>query len=420
MSSTTTNPSMASLLRNRFIQTIMTASLFIQIGIWVRNFAILLFVTEKTNGNAVAVSLISVAEFAPIFIFSFIGGTFADRWRPKRTMIWCDLLSALSIFIIVLSLLYGTWKVVFLATFVSAILSQFSQPSGMKLFKIHVPGEQMQAGMSLFQTMMAVFMVVGPIIGTIIFQQFGIYISMVIVGIAFLLSALVLTLLPPDRIEEASENNVSLLHEMKLGLQYVWSRQVLVTLGGGFMASGLGIGLIHPLAIFLVTERLGLSESYLQWLFAAHGAAMIIGGALAMTFSNRIAAHFQLMLGMASMAIGIFIMGWSTMFWLTLVAEFFIGLFMPALHIGINTIILNNTEEKFVGRVNGIMTPLFMGSMVISMSFAGLLKEQFSLFTIYQASSVIFIIGILILLPLLQMLKDDKPALVASSTNKEG
>ena len=405
MSSIKSNPSMASLLRNRFIQTIMTAGLFIQVGIWVRNFAILLFVTEKTNGDAFAVSLISVAEFAPIFIFSFIGGTFADRWRPKRTMIWCDLLSALSIFVILMALLFGTWKVVFLATFVSAILSQFSQPSGMKLFKVHVPGEQMQAGMSLFQTMMAIFMIIGPILGTFVFQQFGIYISMAVVGIAFLLSALVLTLLPPDQMEKKDKNETSLWHEMKLGFQYVWSRKILVTLGGGFMAAGLGLGLIHPLAIFLVTERLGLEEDYLQWLFAAHGAAMIIGGAAAMVFSNRIAPHILLMLGMGSMAAGIFVMGWSTMFWLTLMAEFIIGLFMPALHIGINTIILNNTDETFVGRVNGILTPLFMGSMVITMSLAGLLKEQFSLFAIYEASAALFVIGILVMLPMFRMIK---------------
>jgi hypothetical protein len=44
-------------------------------------------------------------------------------------MIWCDLLSAVSIFIILMALLFGTWKIVFFATLVSAILSQFSQPS---------------------------------------------------------------------------------------------------------------------------------------------------------------------------------------------------------------------------------------------------------------------------------------------------
>lgn len=405
MSSTNSNsnPSMASLLRNRFIQAIMTAGLFIQVGIWVRNFAILLFVNEKTNGDAYAISFISVAEFAPIFIFSFIGGTFADRWRPKRTMIWCDLLSAASIFIILMALLYSTWKVVFFATFVSAILSQFSQPSGMKLFKVHVPEEQIQAGMSLFQTMMAIFMILGPVLGTFVFQQFGIYISMAVVGVAFLLSALILTLLPPDRIEEKDDSEKSLRHEMKLGFQYVWSRKVLVTLGGCFMAAGFGLGFIHPLAIFLVTEQLGMDEGYLKWLFAANGTAMIIGGGVTMVFSNRVAPHILLMLGMGAMAGGISVMGWSSMFWLTMMCEFMIGLFMPALHIGINTIILNNTDEAFVGRVNGILTPLFMGSMVITMSLAGLLKDQFSLVTIYQVSAALFIIGILVMLPLLRV-----------------
>ncbi|GGI15345.1 MFS transporter [Gottfriedia solisilvae] len=405
MTTSTSNPSMASLLKNRFVQTILSAGLFIQIGIWIRNFAILLFVMEKTDGDATAISLISVAEFAPIFIFSFIGGTFADRWRPKRTMIWCDLLSAASIFVILLALLNGTWKFVFFATLVSAILSQFSQPSSMKLFKVHVPGEQMQAGMSIFQTMMAIFMILGPVLGTFVYQQSGIYISMGIVGIAFLLSALVLTKLPKDELQEKAEETTSLWEEMKLGFQYVWSRKVLVILGGVFTAAGLGLGFIHPLAIFLVTERLGLDKDYLQWLFAANGAAMIIGGGVIMVISNKLAPHVLLLLGMSVTAIGIFVMGWSEFFWITLVAEFFMGLFMPALHIGINTIILKNTDEKFVGRVNGILTPLFMGSMVITMSLSGVLKEQFSLFSMYQFSALLFIFGILIMIPMFKIMK---------------
>lgn len=67
-----------------------------------------------TNDDAFAVSLISVAEFAPIFVFSFIGGTFADRWRPKKTMVWCDLLSALSILAVLFAMENGTWHAVFL------------------------------------------------------------------------------------------------------------------------------------------------------------------------------------------------------------------------------------------------------------------------------------------------------------------
>jgi MFS family permease len=390
----------------------MAAGLFIQVGIWVRNFAILLFVMEKTNGDALAISLISVAEFAPIFIFSFIGGTFADRWRPKRTMVWCDFLSALSIFIILMALLFSTWKVVFFATLVSAILSQFSQPSVMKLLKVHLPGEQMQAGLSMYQTMMAIFMILGPLLGTFAFQHLGINTSMVLVGIAFLLSALVLTLLPTDQIAKKDGNQeTSLWHEMKLGFQYVWSRKVLVTLGGGFMAAGLGIGFIHPLGIFVVTERLGLAKEYLQWLFAANGAAMIIGGGVMMLFSNRVKPHIMLMLGMGVNAVGIYIIGWSTMLWLTLLAEFMIGLAMPCLQIGINTIFMKNTDEAFIGRVNGILTPLFIGSTVITMSLGGLLKQQLSLFAIYQISAALFVIGIIVMLPMFRNTEKSKDEL---------
>jgi DHA3 family macrolide efflux protein-like MFS transporter len=95
---------------------------------------------------------------------------------------------------------------------------------------------------------------------------------------------------------------------------------------------------------------------------------MIIGGGITMIFSNRVSAYILLMLGMGINAVGISIIGFSNIFWLTILIQLCIGLALPALQIGINTIILNNTEEAFIGRVNGILTPLFMGSMVITMS----------------------------------------------------
>src|SRR5690606_32150520 len=129
---------------HRFISSILISTFFLQLGIWVRNMAILLYVVEHTGGDGFAVSMISVAEFLPIFIFSFIGGTFADRWNPKKTMVWCDILSAISILFILLALSFGTWKAIFFATIVSSIMSQFSQPSAMKLFKQNVKEEKMQ------------------------------------------------------------------------------------------------------------------------------------------------------------------------------------------------------------------------------------------------------------------------------------
>ncbi|AYE53874.1 MFS transporter (plasmid) [Priestia megaterium NCT-2] len=396
------------LFGNRVFQAIIISGVFLQIGIWVRNFAVLLFIMEKTNGDPFAVSLISVAEFAPIFIFSFIGGTFADRWRPKRTMVWCDILSAISVFAVLVTLILGSWHIVFFATLISSILSQFSQPSGMKLFKMHLPEEQMQVGMSVYQTVFAIFMVLGPILGTFAFQAFGINLSIAITGTAFLLSAAALTFLPSDRKMEEESGTTSLLSEMKSGIKYVLGKKELSLLGLCFLAAGLGIGFIQPLSIFLVTEQLGLAKENLQWLLTANGIGMILGGAVVMIFAKTVAPQRLLAVGMVGNAIGFAIMGLSVNLWLTLGAQFLNGLMLPCIQIGINTMILQRTEAAFIGRVNGILSPLFTGAMVLTMSVAGILKEQFSLVAIFEAAAVLFIIGLLFILPLYNLKEETK------------
>lgn len=391
-----------AMFQNQVIRTILLSVLFLQIGIWVRNYSILLYVIEKTNENPVAVSLISVAEFAPIFLFSFIGGTFADRWRPKRTMIWCDVLSAASVFVVLLTLFFGSWKVIFFATLVSSILSQFSQPSGMKLFKLYVPAELVQMGMSMYQTVFALFMILGPILGTFVYQHFGILAAVAVMGISFLCSAAVLLMLPADRVPSEEQPKTTLIEEMKAGFLYVLNSRPLTLLGGCFAAAGLAIGLTQPLGVFLITERLGLPKEDLQWLMAAFGIGMILGGGITVGLAKKMPPQMLLAIGMGASAIGFIGMGFSTAFWLTLTAQFFSGVFMPCIHIGINTMILQNTEESFIGRVNGILTPLFMGAMVITMSAAGWLKTHLSIVYIYQASALLLVIGILSLLPLMK------------------
>lgn len=90
----------------------------------------------------------------------------------------------------------------------------------------------------------------------------------------------------------------------------------------------------------------------------------------------------------------------STQLWLTLAAHLFIGLLMPCIQIGINTMLLKNTESTFIGRVNGILIPMYTGSMVVTMSVAGVLKEKFSLVSAYEAAALLFVAGMLFILPL--------------------
>lgn len=172
---------------------------------------------------------------------------------------------------------------------------------------------------------------------------------------------------------------------------------------------GLAVGVITPLGIFVVTELLGLPKESLQWLMMANGIAMLVGGGLVMGFAKNIAPQKLMAAGLFASAVSVAGIGLSTNFWLTLALQFFCGLFLPCIHVGISTLILRTAEEEFVGRVNGVLNPLFMGGMVTAMSIAGWLKSKLALVAIYEISGILFLGGVLLIIPLARVFvqKDD-------------
>ncbi|WP_429874021.1 MFS transporter [Fictibacillus sp. NRS-1165] len=135
---------------------------------------------------------------------------------------------------------------------------------------------------------------------------------------------------------------------------------------------------------------------------AAFGIGIILGGGLTVFMSKKIKPQMLLALGLVASAVSFSGMGMSNVLWLTLAYQFLSGLFMPCVNISINTLILENTEEAFIGRVNGILNPLFTGAMVISMSVGGWLKLHLSIVLIYELAALILFAGVATLLPIVK------------------
>jgi len=127
-----------------------------------------------------------------------------------------------------------------------------------------------------------------------------------------------------------------------------------------------------------------------------NGAAMFIGGGLIMTISKKVIPQKLLAIGLLVNAISMIGLGLSSSWVIILLFQFLNGFFMPCIQIGINTLILQLTKSDFVGRVNGVLNPMFMGFMVITMSITGWLKSQFSLTILYIAAGLLFLIGALL------------------------
>ncbi|MBY0117714.1 MFS transporter [Paenibacillus xylanexedens] len=383
---------MNTLFRNKAFLIVTGSDLLQNLAIWIRNMAILYYVMDQTQGSPIAVSLITVLEYAPIFVFSIIGGALADRWNPKRTMILGDILSALSIVMIIAVLSSGYWQILYVATFVSSVVSQFSQPSSLKIVRRNVKGEHLQSAIAITQSGQSLFLILGPIVGTFIYTAMGIQASMYALLILFLTSALLLTFLPKDATQR--ETNTSLLADIKEGWQYVARSRSLKMLSLVFICIGLSAGLISPLGIFLITERLGLEATSLQFLSGASGLGLLIGGGIAAAVSGKLNQTLTLIVGVLCLAVATMGEVLSSWFWLTLLISFLSSISLAFINVIISTYLVTRIDEHLIGRVNGTITPLFIGSMLLGSSMAGVLMNSTSIFIVYAISVTVMIMGI--------------------------
>ncbi len=376
------------LIKNRTFRLIFVSDLLQQMAIWIRNMALLYFVLERTNGDKFAVSLLSIVEYAPIFVFSIVGGLFADRWNPKRTMIAGDLLSAASILVIIALIAADAWQSLYAAVFISAILSQFSQPSSAKIFKARIPEDQVPAAIGLTQSMSSLFLILGPVAGTAIYQWAGLKASLIVLPVLFLLSAAVLSLLPRD-VGAVEKSNSTLRDDMSEGFRFVKSENGLKKLFLSFALIGLGAGLVQPLEVFIVTERLGLSPDNVQWFAAADGFGLLLGALIAAGFAKLLNARYLLPTAIIFLGVTYVVEALSVWPVLTGVFRFANGVLLAILNTAVGSYVIAKIPGEMVGRVSGIVTPLSMGALLLGTTMSGPLSHYSGIYIAYFAAAVL-------------------------------
>ena len=146
------------------------------------------------------------------------------------------------------------------ATLISAIVGQFSQPSSSRIFKRYVKEGEVANAIAFNQTLQSLFLIFGPVVGSLVYTQLGLFTSLYSLIILFLLSAIALSFLP-KWVEKEQVARDSLKNDIKEGWKYVLHTKNLRMITITFTIMGLAVGLTNPLEVFLVIERLGMEKS---------------------------------------------------------------------------------------------------------------------------------------------------------------
>lgn len=383
-----------NLIKNRVFVTILVTDIIQQMAIWIRNIAIMFFIMDLTNKDPLAISALNFIEYLPMFLLTFVGGIIADRYNPKKIMFFGDLFSFISFIILGVVISKGYIGAIFLVVLVSASVTQFSYPSSQKYFKEYVDEDSIDKAIGISQLLSSGFFVIGPFIGSQFYFNFGIDKTLMIISVLFLISIALILTLPNKNFEKIKSSGF--IEDIGLTFKYLNEKEILKLLTKMFFVVSFAIGIANNLDIFLVTDRLGLSEEFYQFFSGIAGVGVIIGGGIYLLVSKHMNIKvLYILIGVFS--ITVFFEGYSTNAVLTMMLQFIDNVLGGILSGYVMTLITKVTDQEYLGKVNGVTSTLMTFGIMVGTIFSGIFMKYVSIVFAFFVASIAFLISFTIL-----------------------
>jgi len=308
-----------SLFRSRAFLRLWIAQVFSSLGDWVGLFAILNITAQVSNKSAIALSLVMGARMLPGFFLATLGGVMVDRFDRRKIMVLCDvgraglictvpfvnslwLLVVVSFFIEIMTLLWGPAKDASVPHFVPedklASANTLSLVASYGTFPI---GAAIASALVVVATWLGGFDALSSL------KVDKDVVSLWFDAATYIVSAVLVFRLPipkPARNGTQKLDFASSIREIKDGFQFmrteVFSRAVIVGLGGGLI----GAGAMIPLGTVFATEVLGSQAQY-GVMLTALGTGAAIGILIVLALQKRLPRDE--LFGWAVIGVGVFL-----------------------------------------------------------------------------------------------------------------
>ena len=181
------------------------------------------------TGSPTAAGVAAALRAVPYLLFSLPAGALIDRWDRKRVMILCDLGRAL----VVLSVPIAMWLDVltigqlYATAFVEGSLFVFFNLAEVAALPRLVPTAQLPQAAAQNEAAFGAAHIVGPSIGTLLYQTFGRAVPFIADSISFLISMAALLFIKTDFRSSKAPPVRGLRIEIVEGLRWLW-RQPLI------------------------------------------------------------------------------------------------------------------------------------------------------------------------------------------------
>jgi MFS family permease len=272
------------------------------LGTWLAVIALTVDVYDRTHSPE-WVSALLVADFLPAVLIGLAFGPVVDRFSRRRLMVGADLVSV-AVFV---ALLFadGPGQIVALAA-VAGFATGFFRPATYAGLPNLVDEDDLPNANSLLRTTANLTTVFGTLLGGVVVAASSAHVCYGLNAASFALSALLLTRIPPERMEEHGERpeRESYLKEVGSGFSLVLRSRPLLAVFVSWNLIMLANACVNVSEIVLAKVSFDAGSFGFGVLWAGSGIGMVVGSLYVSGWLDRRSVSFVYVAALALMSFG--------------------------------------------------------------------------------------------------------------------
>lgn len=351
------------------------------VGTWMQAVAQGWLMLQLTN-SAFWLGLDAFMATAPGFVFTLVGGVFADLIDRRRLLLYTQVvagIAALALAALVATGAVDRWMVLGFS-FVTGCCMALASPSYMAMTYDLVGREDLTNAIAMNSTQFQLSRVVGPALAGVAFRMFGLAGCFFANGLSFIaviVALLMVRMDHPTAAAHAVSDRRALWRDLVEGFRYVRNRprvKALLTLSA--VNSFFGAPYFSMVPIY-ARDIFHLGETGLALLMGTAGAGAFMG-ALLVAYLGDFRRKGWFVLGGATL-FGLCIIGFalSSKLSLSLAFLFTLGFALVVSVALVNTLLQKLVTDRMRGRVMSMFLLSFVGTMPIGNILAGWASNEF-------------------------------------------
>jgi DHA3 family macrolide efflux protein-like MFS transporter len=371
-----------AVLKHRDFAWLWSGQLVSNIGTAISVLALMFYAYDLT-GSAMAMAILTMFEVLPVVIFAGFVGVYVDRWDRKRIMIASDIIRAVMILLIPLTIYFPSfiptiyW--VYLLTFIYATANAWFFPARGASIPNLVEGDELVAANSLSQMTFQVVQLIVPPIGGILVALLApdYFLAFAITSTTFLFSAFALRKIETNlRPKGVKDENESLRGQIIQGARYVLGNAVLSFLFVFAMMLAVSSGILNALLMPYFEGELNLGATQIGFILST-GAASGAAAAVYLSRKKNIDKPLYLIAFAGLLAgVAVFALVLAFDFITVLLSWAMIGSVDVILNIPLTVLMQKLVEDKYRGRVFALLNVAFAAIQVVGMGIGGVWAES--------------------------------------------